>query len=120
MRNWRKAFPIAVAVSRPVSSSWRSSFVLPGAAVSFVGTSRGELACLRDEVDVLFVIERRGFAGSARDDQKLRSGFDVKVDDLRKLPVVNRAVCIHRRDNRHHAAGQHQSDLRTPSQKGER
>jgi hypothetical protein len=66
-----------------------------------------ELAGFRDDVYVLLVLERRRLASGACDDERLSARVDVKIDELRKLPVVNRAVCIHRRDDRHHIAGQH-------------
>ena len=42
---------------------------------------RRKLARLRDDVDVLVVIECRRFAGRARDDERLGSGVDMKIDD---------------------------------------
>ena len=70
-----------------------------------------KLARLLEQLDVLAMIERRGFAGGARDDEHL--GARARRGNRRrfaKSPVVDRAVCIHRRHHRHHAAGQHRRD----------
>ena len=63
-----------------------------------------------DELLVLVDVDRRRFAGGADDDDAVGAFGDVPVDQLPKRGEVERAVLVHRRDDRDQAAGDHGAD----------
>ena len=64
----------------------------------------GVADCHADQFGVLVDIDSRGFARRAHDDQRVGAFLGVPVDQFAVAVVIHRAVGVHWRNQRNHAA----------------